>query len=125
LFLDDNRLVGEEALPELMHENIVMFFSLLSGKKYDDIKSKTFIPHTKLRLSEISSGGTGVAIKHCGNEEIISVTAVLGVFLTQVASEIQNSLDRSAKVGQLYCTAFSLELTVCCIDAIVGISRIS
>lgn len=101
--------MGEEALPEIMNDNIVTFFNLLAGKKYEGIKSNSFISHTKLRLSEITSGAIGVAVRHGGNEQVISVTAVLGVFLTQVLSEIQNSVGISTKVDENYNTTHNLK----------------
>lgn len=86
----DNRLIGEEATPELMNDNIVMFFNLLAGRKYVDVKELPFIAHTKLRLAEMADGSVGVYVKHRGNEECISMTAAFGAYLTQIVSEIRN-----------------------------------
>ena len=80
-----------------MHQDIVMFFNLLAGRKFTDVSGKAYIPHTKLRLSETETGATGVAVKCCGEEESVSMTAVLGVYLTQLVSEIQNG--KSDKVS--------------------------
>lgn len=97
--LDQNsRLAGEEASHEMMSENMVAFLSEIYGRNLSELSNSVFLPHTKLRLEE-RDGILYNKVTYCGQERDISVTAILAIFLNQLATEISATLAK--EVGLL------------------------
>lgn len=108
---DRSRLLGEDALPQMLSENTVTFLNTLLGASYRDVMDGLsdekherfgFLPFT--RMSLVPLGGScpnhsdslvGLRVAYSGpggeQEQVFSVPALLGMFLGSLVQQVRAS----------------------------------
>jgi hypothetical protein len=86
-----------------MSENMIAFLSELFGKSLADVTNSIFLPHTKLRLTE-QDGLLTAKVQYENQEKEFSVTAILAIFLRQLATEISAPFSSEVR----FCFSFTV-----------------
>lgn len=112
---DRSRLLGEEAIPQMMSENTVTFLSTLLGASYREVMDRSqsnddcfgFIPHTRMTLvplggscADHSDSVVGLRVAYTGPDvdsesqdqgTVFSVPALLGMYFTSLVEQVRSS----------------------------------
>lgn len=102
-FLGRNRLLGEEAAPQIFSENTISAFNLLLGKTLSEIQTSPLFPHRKTQFSQEDEVMASVA--YCGEQSSFSLNALVAMYIAKL-------IDRIIEVhGNNYKIAFAIPPT--------------
>lgn len=82
----------------MMSDNLIPFISELFGKSFEEISTTDFYPHTKLQLQNIENNILNLKIKYNGEEKLMSTTAILAIFISQLVLEISSTYSEDEKL---------------------------
>ena len=111
-----SRLIGEEALPQILSENTVQYLQTLQGK-FAEIEGTETMHHAKLGVTSDSQGRVVVRAVYCDEEIALPARAVLATFMAKLSSRITSLFGPGVHLAVTVPPNASTVMKQACLDA--------